>query len=217
MIRILTQQYSVLSDIIAKMRDVHFQKDSYRFRTHMEMAAMLGGYEISRALPNEKKDIQTPLGIAQHSVLKDDLVIASILRAGIPMHDGLLKVFPDAGNAFIGAYRKHHKNNHLEIALDYLSSPPLDGKTLILADPMLATGQSIVLTLQEMFKRAGVPRHTHIFVMIASRQGIDFIKSKLPSAHYTLWCGAVDEELSSQYYIVPGLGDAGDLSYGPKS
>ncbi|MCX8080603.1 MAG: uracil phosphoribosyltransferase [Bacteroidia bacterium] len=216
MVHILTNSNSVLNDFIAFLRDIDLQKNPVMFRDRMEMFGIIGGYEISKTLDYYIKDIQTPLGISKMNLVNTKIIIASILRAGLPMHQGLLKVFPYAENAFIGAYRKHHKSNLLEIALDYLSSPSLEGSTLILCDPMLATGKSIVLTLKEMIKKLGMPRHIHILSIIASKQGVDYVKSELPSAHYTLWCGAVDDELSSQYYIVPGLGDAGDLAYGPK-
>lgn len=216
MVHILTNTQSVLNDVIANLRDNQNQKNPTLFRNRMELFGIIGGYEISKKLNYVENLIQTPLGTSKIPLISEKIVVASILRAGLPMHEGLLKVFPLAGSAFVGAYRKHHKNNQLEIALDYLSSPRLDDSILILADPMLATGKSIVLTIKEMIRRVGIPKHTHIFSIIASKQGLDYLKSELPSAHYTIWCGAVDEELSSQYYIVPGLGDAGDLAYGPK-
>jgi uracil phosphoribosyltransferase len=216
MIHVLTNTQSVLNDILANLRDNQIQKNPTLFRSRMELFGIIGGYEISKKLSYTENAIQTPLGTSRMPLISENIVVASILRAGLPMHDGLLKVFPFAGSAFIGAYRKHHKNNQLEIALDYLSSPHLTGSVLILADPMLATGKSIVLTIKELVQRVGMPIHTHIFSIIASKQGVDYLKSELPSTHYTIWCGAVDDELSSQYYIVPGLGDAGDLAYGPK-
>lgn len=216
MVHILTQQYSFLSDVLAGLRDVEHQKNPLLFRTGMEHFAMICGYEISKTLSCSQKEIKTPLGVSSMKVRNQPVVVASILRAGIPMHDGLLKVFPDAGNAFIGSYRKPHKSHQLEIALDYVTAPRLENSVLIMADPMLATGKSVVIAIKELIQRNGLPLHIHIVSIIASREGVDYVKSQLPTSLFTLWCGAVDEELSSHYYIVPGLGDAGDLAYGPK-
>ena len=160
------------------------------------------------------KDVSTPLGIAPVPVLAEQPVVATILRAGLPLHQGVLNYFDHADNAFVSAYRKHHKDGSFEIHLDYLSSPSLDNRILILADPMLATGSSIVVTFKAMMER-GKPKHTHIVAALASTQGVEYVKKHLPS-EVTLWIAAIDDELTAQGYIVPGLGDAGDLAYGIK-
>ncbi len=172
------------------------------------------GYELSKTLHFEKNEVETPLGTAEVWLPADRLVLATILRAGLPLHQGLLNYFDDADNAFISAYRMHHKDGTFEIALDYSSCPSLDGAVLVLADPMLATGASIVVALKEL-KRFGEPKVVHIVAAIASRQGLDHVRRNFPKAK--IWIGDVDEELTAKSYIVPGLGDAGDLAYGEKN
>lgn len=215
MIHILENQESLLSQYIAEVRDVEMQKDSMRFRKNMERLGEIFAYEISKKLNWENKDVITPLGEAQCKVLKEQPVIATILRAGLPMHQGILNYFDRAENAFISAYRKHHKNGSFTIQIEYASCPPIDQKVLILSDPMLATGASMVLTYKELLSK-GKPSHTHIVSVLASAQGIDYVKKHLPIGSFTLWVGAVDDELTAKAYIVPGLGDAGDLAYGSK-
>jgi len=215
MIHILENQESLLSQYIAEVRDVEMQKDSMRFRKNMERLGEIFAYEISKKLNWEKKEVITPLGEAQCKVLKEQPVIATILRAGLPMHQGILNYFDRAENAFISAYRKHHKNGSFTIQIEYASCPPIDQKVLILSDPMLATGASMVLTYKELLSK-GKPSHTHIVSVLASAQGIDYVKKHLPIGSFTLWVGAVDDELTAKAYIVPGLGDAGDLAYGSK-
>ncbi len=215
MIHILENQESLLSQYIAEVRDVEIQKDSMRFRKNMERLGEIFAYEISKKLNWENKEVITPLGEAQCKVLKEQPVIATILRAGLPMHQGILNYFDRAENAFISAYRKHHKNGSFTIQIEYASCPPIDQKVLILSDPMLATGASMVLTYKELLLK-GRPSHTHIVSILASAQGIDYVKKHLPSGSFTLWLGAVDDELTAKAYIVPGLGDAGDLAYGSK-
>ena len=171
-------------------------------------------YELSKMLIYEKREVVTSLGIANVSMIKEQPVIASILRAGLPLHQGVLNYFDRAENAFISAYRKHHKNGTFEIQLEYLASPDLTDKVLILCDPMLATGSSLVLTYKALLLR-GKPKHTHIITLIASAEGLEYAKKNLPE-NVTIWCGAVDEELTAKAYIVPGLGDAGDLAFGKK-
>lgn len=208
-------QNSILSQFIFELRDKEIQKDSMRFRKNLERIGEIFAYEISKVLSYDIVETTTPFGEANCKQLSNQPVIATILRAGIPMHTGMLNYFDQAQNAFIGAYRKHHKNNSFNIELEYATCPELDDKTLIICDPMLASGSSMVLAYKELLKK-GTPKHTHIVCAIASQQGLDYLKTHMSSNNYTLWCGAVDEELTAQAYIVPGLGDAGDLAYGDK-
>lgn len=215
MIQNLSLHHSIFNQFVAEIRDTAIQKDSMRFRRNLERMGEIMSYEISKQLSYETRQTQTPLGIAQTSHLVSQPVIATILRAGLPMHIGVLNYFDQAENAFISAYRKHHKDNSFDIHVEYVSSPDLDGKTLILCDPMIATGSSIVLAYKAILEK-GTPEHTHIISAISSQQGVDFVKANLPTKDFTIWCGAIDEELTSHSYIVPGLGDAGDLAYGVK-
>jgi uracil phosphoribosyltransferase len=215
MIQNLSLQHSIFNQFVAEIRDTSIQKDSMRFRRNLERMGEIMSYEISKQLIYETRQTQTPLGIAQTSHLVSQPVIATILRAGLPMHIGVLNYFDQAENAFISAYRKHHKDNSFDIHVEYVSSPNLDEKTLILCDPMIATGSSIVLAYKAILEK-GTPKHTHIISAISSQQGVDFVKQNLPTKDFTIWCGAIDEELTSHSYIVPGLGDAGDLAYGVK-
>lgn len=215
MIYNLSQQNSIFNQYIAEIRDVTIQKDSMRFRRNLERMGEIFAYEISKTLDYDLAQVSTPLGIADTFKLTSEPVIATILRAGLPLHLGILNYFDRAQNAFVSAYRKHHKDNTFEIALEYVACPDLNDKILILCDPMLATGSSMVLTYKALMSR-GTPKHTHIVTSISSKQGIDYVKTHMPSINYTLWTGAIDEELTSQAYIVPGLGDAGDLAFGSK-
>ena len=215
MVHVLSAKNSIINHFIAELRDVEIQKDRMRFRRNIERIGEIAAYEISKTLEYEVKDVVTPLGIAPTALLKEQPVVGTILRAGLPLHQGLLNYFDAADNAFVSAYRKHHKDGSFDIRLDYMSSPSLEGRTLILADPMVATGSSIVVTFKEMLQ-GGKPKHTHIVACIASTQGVEYVKSHLPS-DVTLWIGAIDEELTAQSYIVPGLGDAGDLAFGTKA
>jgi len=215
MIQNLSLHHSIFNQFVAEIRDTAIQKDSMRFRRNLERMGEIMSYEISKQLSYETRQTQTPLGIAQTSHLVSQPIIATILRAGLPMHIGVLNYFDQAENAFISAYRKHHKDNSFDIHVEYVSSPNLDGKTLILCDPMIATGSSIVLAYKAILEK-GTPKHTHIISAISSQQGVDFVKANLPTKDFTIWCGAIDEELTSHSYIVPGLGDAGDLAYGVK-
>ena len=208
-------QHSILNQYIAEMRDVEIQKDNLRFRKNLERVGEIFAYEISKTLEYQTVQTTTPLGIAETKQLINQPVVATVLRAGLPLHSGILNFFDKAQNAFIGAYRKHHKNNTFEIALEYLTCPDLNEKNLILCDPMLASGSSMELTYKALLQY-GAPKHTHIVTAIASVQGIDYFKKQSPNSNYTLWCGVVDEELTAQSYIVPGLGDAGDLAFGEK-
>ncbi len=214
MLYILSQQSSIIHHFIAEIRDQEIQKDRMRFRRNLERIGEIAALEISKKMEYEDKEITTPLGVAIIPQLKEQPVVATILRAGLPLHQGVLNYFDSADNAFVSAYRRHHKDGSFDIRLDYLSSPPLNGRILILADPMLATGASIVMTYKAMLQK-GKPKHTHIVCAIASAEGIEHVKSHLPT-DVTIWAGAVDEELTAQAYIVPGLGDAGDLAFGIK-
>lgn len=215
MIHILSEQHSLLNQYIAELRDVEIQRDSLRFRRNMERVGEIFAYEISKKLEWEEQDVLTSLGVARCEVLKNQPVIATILRAGLPLHQGLLNCFDRAENAFISAYRKHHKNGRFDIQIEYSSSPSLDDKILIMGDPMLATGSSMVLAYRELIRK-GKPAHTHVVAVVASIQGIEYMKRHLLNDTFTLWLGAVDDELTAKAYIVPGLGDAGDLAFGSK-
>lgn len=215
MVHILSEQNSIFNQFVAELRDVTIQNDSMRFRRNLERMGEIMGYEISKTLSYQTKETTTPLGVAETSHLIEQPVIATILRAGLPMHLGVLNYFDRADNAFISAYRRHHKDNTFDIHVEYVSSPSIDDKVVILCDPMIATGGSIVLAFKALLAK-GTPKHTHIISAISSRQGIDYVKANMPSKDFTIWCGAVDEELTAHSYIVPGLGDAGDLAFGTK-
>ena len=214
MINNLSDHHSLVSNWISELRDVSVQGDRMRFRKNIERIGEVAAYEISKLLPFEEKDIVTPLGISKPKVLKQQPVLATILRAGMPLHQGMLNYFDKADNAFIAAYRKHHRDGSFEISLEYISSPVLDDRTIILCDPMLATGASLVKTI-EFLKREGKFKEIYVVSVIACTEGIDFLRRHEPTAK--IWCGAIDEELTAKGYIVPGLGDAGDLAYGEKS
>ncbi len=215
MIHNLSEQNSIFNQYIAEIRDVVIQKDSMRFRRNLERMGEIFAYEISKTLDYELAQVTTPLGIADSFKITSEPVIATILRAGLPLHLGILNYFDKAQNAFVSAYRRHHKDNTFEIAIEYIACPDLTDKVLILCDPMLATGSSMVLAYKALMGK-GIPKHTHIVTSIASKQGVDYVKTHMPTTNYTLWTGAIDEELTSHAYIVPGLGDAGDLAFGNK-
>lgn len=211
----LSKENSILNSFISEIRDVTIQKDSMRFRRNIERIGEILGYELSKTLNYRKQTTNTPLGVSETTIYDDTIVLCSILRAGIPLHNGLLNYFDTAENAFISAYR-HHKNNpeRFEIIVEYLACPNLNNKTLILADPMLATGQSMLATF-EALQSFGIPKSLHLVSTIGSREGVDFITSKFPKNTH-LWIGAVDKSLNKKGYIIPGLGDAGDLAFGEK-
>ena len=209
----LSQQHSLISNWVSELRDVNVQTDRMRFRRNLERIGEVAAYEISRVLAFEEKEVQTPLGFATHKLLREQPVLATILRAGLPLHQGLLNYFDRADNAFISAYRKHNKDGSFEISLDYVSCPELENRVVIISDPMLATGSSLVKTIHYL-KAEGKPREIHIVVAIACTVGIEYVKREEPSV--TIWCGDIDDELTAKGYIVPGLGDAGDLAYGAK-
>ncbi len=210
----LSDHYSLLCDWVSELRDEAVQRDRMRFRRNLERIGEVAAIEISKTMEFEEKDIETPLGTAVCRVLKKQPVLGTILRAGVPLHQGLLNYFDKADNAFISAYRKHHRDGTFEINLEYISCPDLDGRILILCDPMLATGSSLVKTIQYL-KDEGPPLHIHIVTAIACTVGIEYLKREEPSV--TIWCGDIDDELTAKGYIVPGLGDAGDLAFGTKT
>lgn len=215
MIHNLSKSNSIFNQFVAELRDVNIQTDSMRFRRNLERMGEVFAYEISKSLSYAEKKVQTPLGEANANLIIEQPVIATILRAGLPLHIGILNYYDRAQNAFVSAYRRHHKDNSFEIALEYVACPDLTDKVLILCDPMLATGSSMVLTYNALLKK-GKPKHTHIVTAIASVQGVDHVKALLPNNDITIWCGAIDDELTAHAYIVPGLGDAGDLAFGSK-
>jgi len=211
----LLKDNSVLNTFIKEIRDEKIQKDSMRFRRNIERIGEILSYELSKELVFQKEQITTVLGEKESSELVNDLVICSILRAGLPLHQGILNYFDTAENAFISAYRYHPNNDHeFEIKVEYFASPSLEGKTLILADPMLATGQSLV-TVYEAIKKFGTPKKIHIVSVIGAKEGVDFVKNHFPE-NTDLWIADIDNFLNDKGYIVPGLGDAGDLSFGTK-
>ena len=211
----LGKQNSIFNHFICEIRDVNIQKDAMRFRRNIERIGEIFAYEISKKMTYENNDITTPLGISSESLMIEKPVLATILRAGLPLHQGLLNYFDSSENCFISAFRKHKKGGDFEIKIEYMSSPYLEGKTVILCDPMLASGSSMVLAMQAILSK-GNPKHIHVVVTIASSEGIQYFKENLPFRNCTLWLGAEDNEMTAQSYIVPGLGDAGDLAFGEK-
>ena len=214
MVHDLSKKTSIFNTFIGELRDVTIQKDSMRFRKNLERVAEILGYELSKQLEYETKIVTTPLGEAEVSVLKEQPVLATILRAGLAMHQGLLNHFDQAESAFVSAYRKHTTAEDFDIHVEYLAAPSLDGKTLIISDPMLATGNSMVMVYKALLKQ-GRPAKIHVVAAIAAPEAIEFVQKHLPD-NTTIWVGAIDRELTAQSYIVPGLGDAGDLAYGVK-
>ena len=209
----LSDQHSLVSNWLSELRDLEVQADRQRFRKNLEKIAEVCAYEISKKLSWVEKDITTPLGISTCKVLERQPVLATILRAGLAMHNGLLNYFDKADNAFISAYRKHNSDGTFEISLDYISCPDLDNRVVIISDPMLATGSSLVKAMQ-FIREEGNPSEIHIVCALACSVGIEYVMRAEPKA--TIWCGDIDDELTAKGYIVPGLGDAGDLAYGVK-
>ena len=203
----------MLSNWVSELRDIEIQNDRMRFRKNLERIAEVAAYEISKTLAWEDKEITTPLGIANCKVLQSQPVLATILRAGLGMHNGLLNYFDKGENAFISAYRKHHPDGTFEITVEYMTCPEIDGKVLIISDPMIASGASLVKAMQYL-KGEGVIKEIHIVCAIACTVGIEYVLREHPTA--TIWCGDIDDEITAKGYIVPGLGDAGDLAYGQK-
>ena len=216
MIHILGKENTILNKFIAQVRDSKIQTDSMRFRRNVERIGEIMGYEISKTLNYKSQLVETPLGEVQMELISDKVVVATVLRAGLPLQQGMLNYFDDAECAFVSAYRKNKKDGTFKINVEYVSCGSLEGKILIIADPMLATGQSLRMTYEALVAHGGEPLHTHIASVIASEQGVEYAQQHLPTKKTTLWLGAVDAELTSRAYIVPGIGDAGDLCYGKK-
>ncbi|MEZ0611068.1 uracil phosphoribosyltransferase [Fibrella sp. WM1] len=219
---VFAQQASIANQYIAELRDLHLQADRARFRRNLERLGELTAYEISRTMSYQNGTVQTPLAVAESQTLLQQPVLATIMRAGLPFHQGFLNVFDQADNAFAGAYRTAARRqsdadeldeNEFDIVMEYISSPDLSGRTLILIDPMLATGRSLEQVYHSLL-RYGIPAQTHIAAAIASPEGVRYVQTQLPQCH--LWLGAIDSHLNAHYYIVPGLGDAGDLAFGGK-
>ena len=211
----LLEQNSVANSFVFQLRNKKIQQDRMRFRRNIERLGEILGYELSRNLNYRNETVETPLGKVEIPVPSNEIVLCSILRAGLPLHTGLLNYFDAADNSFISAYRHHPQNDeNFEILVEYLASPGLQDKTLILADPMLATGRSFVNVLQAL-EKMGTPREIHLVSIIGAREGIEYVQESFPQNSH-LWIATIDEELDSRGYIVPGLGDAGDLCYGPK-
>ena len=215
-LHILSQQNTVLNKFIAEIRDKRIQRDSMRFRRNMERIGEITAYEISKAFSYKPCVVETPLGEATVEMIDEQIVVATILRAGLPYHQGFLNYFDDAQNAFVSAYRKSTKDGKFTVKVEYISCGSLEGKTMLLVDPMLATGSSAALVYEALVEKGGMPAHTHVASIIGSEQGVDYVQRHMPHATTSLWCAAVDEELTSRSYIVPGIGDAGDLAYGEK-
>lgn len=211
----LNKNNSLFNNFLAEIRDRQIQTDSMRFRQNLERTGEIFAYEISKTFNYEEKEIITPLGISKMSIFTQQPVIASVLRAGLPMHQGILNYFDKAENAFISAYRKYKKDGTFKINFEHISGPSINNKTLILADPMLATGASMELAYKALMQK-GRPVHTHIVSLIASKEGIEYLQKRVGKENITIWVGAIDDELTVKSYIVPGLGDAGDLAYGTK-
>lgn len=214
----LSQRNTILNQYVAELRDVNIQGDRMRFRRNLERIGQMMAYEVSQRLSYSVKEVQTPLGIAKASTPDDALVVATVFRAGLPLHTGFLNVFDRADNAFVSAYRyyKDKECSQVDVRIEYIATPHLDGRTLMLVDPMLATGESMELAL-EAFCTKGKPAHTHIAAVIASEQGVEHLKKVYGRRDdITLWCAAIDPEMNEHSYIVPGLGDAGDLAFGEK-
>lgn len=211
----LGESNSVLNSFMAQMRDKDIQKDHMRFRRNLERVGEIFAYEISKTLDYSVKNVCTPLGIADIPTYDNRIVVATILRAGLPLHQGILNFFDNAQNAFVAAYRKYDKGDDFHINIEYASSPELDGKILILADTMLATGASLEIAFNKLLEH-GEPAYTHLVCPISSVYAVEYLQKNLAKDNITLWAAAIDEELTSHSYIVPGLGDAGDLAYGEK-
>jgi len=209
----LSTEHSLVSNWVSELRDIEVQKDRMRFRRNLERIAEVIGYEISKRMAWEEMEITTPLGISTCKVLAEQPVLATILRAGLGMHSGLLSYFDKGDNAFISAYRKHNPDGSFDIHMEYMSCPEIEGRTIIISDPMIATGASLVKSI-EFLKEEGTIKELHIVCAIACTVGIEYVTRAFPKA--TIWCGDIDDEITAKGYIVPGLGDAGDLAYGAK-
>lgn len=206
---------SIVNEYMAELRNVDIQKDMLRFRRNLERIGEIMAFELSRTIRYKNTEVTTPLGQAQCRTIDSPLVLATIFRAGVPFHQGFLNIFDHAENAFVSAYRKYKEKENFDICIEYLASPRLDGKTLIIADPMLATGASMELSYRALLTK-GEPSHIHVCSVIASQQAIEYVEKTFPADKTTVWTGAIDPQINAHSYIVPGLGDAGDLAYGIK-
>ena len=215
-LNVLDRQNTVMNTFIAQMRDSAIQCDAMRFRRNLERVGEIMAYEISKSLTYEPRIVETPLGEAEVMLPTNEIVIGTILRAGLPFHQGFLNYFDGAGSAFVSAYRKYSKDGTFKVKVEYISSCDLTDKTLILVDPMLATGTSLLLTYNALIEYGGEPAHTHFATVVASEEGVEYSKKHLPKRGTSIWCGTVDAEMTVKSYIVPGIGDAGDLAYGLK-
>ena len=209
-------QDSLFNHLLSEIRDVNIQQDRMRFRRNLERIGEIMAYEISKTMEYEVKEVVTPLGVKEVRVLSEQPVLATILRAGLPFHHGMLNMFDHADNAFIAAYRKYDKDDDSEIRVEYFSSPDLDGRVLVVCDPLLATGESLVKTIDGLLGDYQEPKHIHIAVAVASLDGLEHVRSRMSRKPVTIWVGSVDDELTARAYVVPGLGDAGDLAFGEK-
>ena len=209
-----SQYSSLYNKFLSELRDENIQKDSMRFRKNLERLGEISAYEISKTLQENSQLTKTPLGTSKTNVPSENLVLATVLRAGLPLHNGLLKYYDNAENCFISAYRKHTSKEEFEVEIQYMASPNLSDKIVLLSDPMLATGRSMVLAYKALLKK-GIPSKIHIVCVIGSKQGLEYISKNFPQ-DTTLWIGGIDSKMTSESYIVPGLGDAGDLAFGKK-
>jgi uracil phosphoribosyltransferase len=214
-IKVLGNNHSILDQYLAEIRDISIQTDPLRFRDNLNRIGEIFAYEISKEMPFEEKDVTTPLGIAKVPKLSKQPVLATILRAGLASHNGLLRIFDRAENCFISAFRKYTDSGEFEIEFEYMASPLLDDKIVVLSDPMLASGKSMEIGYQALFSK-GTPSHVHLVAIIASQEGVDYVLENIKDENVTLWLGAIDPEMTPKSYIVPGLGDAGDLAFGEK-
>lgn len=215
-VRNLGLENTIFNQYIAELRDEKIQKDPMRFRRNLERLGEIFAYEISKTFNYKPVDVTTPLGVKTVNLMEEQPILATILRAGLPLHQGMLNIFDHADNAFISAFRKHYEDGSFDIQIGYMSSPEMDDRILIIADPMLASGQSMVCAYNEILAQ-GKPKYVHIVSVIASTFGVEYLQKNLPDTDITIWLGAVDDELTAQSYIVPGLGDAGDLAFGCKT
>lgn len=216
MLTILGNENSIMNRFLAQLRDAEIQQSPMLFRKNLERIGEIMAYEISKTLRYESQIVETPLGEAEMELPTDEVVLATVLRSGLPMHTGFLNFFDDAPSAFVSAYRHYSKDGSFKIEIESLTSPSLAGKTLIIIDPMLATGQSIEVAYKNLIQTGGEPDFIHIATVIASQDGVDYVKKHFPAKKFRLWAGAVDEELTVKSYIVPGIGDTGDLAFGEK-
>lgn len=215
-IRIFDREKTILNNFVAQMRDIEIQKNPMLFRRNLERVGEVMAYEISKTFDYSSRQVNTPLGISDMMLPDNKVVLGSILRAGIPMHQGFLNYFENAENAFVSAYRKYSKDDTMTIIMEQVTTPSLEGKTLILIDPMLATGSSIEMAYHALLEKGGEPTHTHIVALISSTDGVDHVQRMLPGEKVSIWTAAMDDEMTVKSYIVPGIGDTGDLAYGKK-